>query len=148
LMADAIGTTCGAVLGTSTITSFVESASGVEQGGRTGLTALVTSILFLLAIFFSPIVSIVPACATAPALIMVGVYMMMSLKDLDFDSYTDVIPAAIAIFIMPFSYSIANGIEFGILTFVILKFVACKKNEISPVMWGLFVIFILKEIFV
>jgi AGZA family xanthine/uracil permease-like MFS transporter len=148
LMADAIGTTCGAVLGTSTITSFVESASGVEQGGRTGLTALVTSILFLLAIFFSPIVSIVPACATAPALIMVGVYMMMSLKDLDFGSYTDVIPAAIAIFIMPFSYSIANGIEFGILTFVILKFVACKKNEISPVMWGLFVIFILKEIFV
>ena len=148
LMADAVGTTVGAVLGTSTVTAFVESASGVEQGGRTGLTALVTAILFVLAIFFSPIVSIVPACATAPALVMVGIYMMMSLKDLDFSSFTDVVPASVAIFMMPFSYSIATGIEFGILTFVALKFAACRKNEISPVMWGLFAIFLLKELLV
>lgn len=148
LMADAIGTTVGAMLGTSTITSFVESASGVEQGGRTGLTALVTSILFLLAIFFSPVVSIVPACATAPALVMVGIYMMMSLKDLDFSSFTDVVPASVAVFMMPFSYSIATGIEFGIFTFVALKFTACRKSEISPIMWGLFVIFLLKELLV
>nr|WP_321499323.1 NCS2 family permease [uncultured Dethiosulfovibrio sp.] len=148
LMADAVGTTVGAVLGTSTVTAFVESASGVEQGGRTGLTAMVTAILFLLAIFFSPIVSVVPACATAPALVMVGIYMMMSLKDLDFSSFTDIVPASVAIFMMPFSYSIATGIEFGILTFVALKFTACRKNEISPVMWGLFAIFLLKELLV
>lgn len=148
LLADAIGTTFGAMVGTSTVTSFVESASGVEQGGRTGLTALTTAILFLLAIFFSPIVSIVPACATAPALVMVGIYMMMSLKDLDFESFTDMVPAAVAIFMMPFSYSIATGIEFGILTFVILKFASGKRSEISPVMWGLFIVFIAKELLV
>ncbi|PIE54802.1 MAG: guanine permease [Dethiosulfovibrio peptidovorans] len=148
LFADAVGTTVGAMIGTSTITSFVESASGVEQGGRTGLTALVTALLFLLAIFFSPIVSIVPACATAPALVMVGVYMMMSLQDMDFSSFTDLVPAAVAVFMMPFSYSIATGIEFGILTFVILKFVAGRRNEISPIMWGLFAVFLLKELLV
>ncbi len=147
LMADAIGTTAGAVLGTSTVTSYVESASGVEQGGRTGLTALVTGILFLLALFFSPIVSIVPACATAPALVLVGIFMMASLKDLDFSDWTDFVPASVAIFVMPFSYSIAHGIEFGIISFVALKILGGKAKDVSPIMLALGVLFVAKEIF-
>ena len=147
LMADAIGTTAGAVLGTSTVTSYVESASGVEQGGRTGLTALVTGVLFLLALFFSPIVSIVPACATAPALVLVGVFMMASLKDLDFSDWTDFVPASVAIFVMPFSYSIAHGIEFGIISFVVLKVLGGKAKDVSPIMLVLAALFVAKEIF-
>ena len=147
LMADAIGTTAGAVLGTSTVTSYVESASGVEQGGRTGLTALVTGVLFLLALFFSPIVSIVPACATAPALVLVGVFMMASLKDLDFSDWTDFVPASVAIFVMPFSYSIAHGIEFGIISFVVLKVLGGKAKDVSPIMLILAALFVAKEIF-
>ena len=146
-MADAIGTTAGAVLGTSTVTSYVESASGVEQGGRTGLTALVTGVLFLLALFFSPIVSIVPACATAPALVLVGVFMMASLKDLDFSDWTDFVPASVAIFVMPFSYSIAHGIEFGIISFVVLKVLGGKAKDVSPIMLVLAALFVAKEIF-
>ena len=95
LMADAVGTTAGAILGVSTVTSYVESASGVGVGGRTGLTALVTSVLFLLAIFFNPIISIVPACATAPALIFVGAYMMMSIGKISFDDWTELLPSII-----------------------------------------------------
>lgn len=147
LMADAIATTAGSVLGTSTITTFVESASGVEQGGRTGLASLVTAFLFLLAVFFSPLVSIVPACATAPALIMVGIFMIISLKDLDFGDWTNIVPAAVTIFSMPFSYSIATGIEFGVITYVIMKGLTGKKDEISKTIYILAVIFILKEIF-
>ncbi|WP_448807357.1 solute carrier family 23 protein, partial [Aminobacterium colombiense] len=147
LLADAIGTAAGAILGTSTVTSYVESASGVEQGGRTGLTALVTAIFFLLALFFSPLVAIVPACATGPALVMVGIFMMMSLKQFDFTEWTDLVPACIAIFTMPFSYSIAAGIEFGVISFVIVKFFTGRKYQISPMMIFLFVVFILKEIF-
>ncbi len=147
LMADAIGTTAGAVLGTSTVTSYVESASGVEQGGRTGLTALVTGILFLLALFFSPIVSIVPACATAPALVLVGIFMMAGLKDLDFSDWTDFVPASVAIFVMPFSYSIAHGIEFGIISFVTLKILGGKAKDVSPIMLALGVLFVAKEFF-
>jgi AGZA family xanthine/uracil permease-like MFS transporter len=147
LLADAVGTVAGAILGTSTVTSFVESASGVEQGGRTGLTSLVTAILFLLALFFSPIVAVVPPCATAPALIMVGIFMMMSLKGFDFGEWTDIVPACIAIFTMPFSYSIAAGIEFGVISFVIIKICTGRKKEISPMMFLLFLVFILKEVF-
>lgn len=147
LLADAIGTAAGAILGTSTVTSYVESASGVEQGGRTGLTALVTAVLFILALFFSPLVAIVPACATGPALVMVGIFMMMSLKQFDFTEWTDLVPACIAIFTMPFSYSIAAGIEFGVISFVIVKFFTGRKYQISPMMVFLFVVFILKEIF-
>lgn len=147
LMADAIGTTAGAVLGTSTVTSYVESASGVEQGGRTGLTAFVTGVLFLLALFFSPIVSIVPACATAPALVLVGIFMMAGLKDLDFSDWTNFVPACVPLFIMPFTYSIANGIEFGIISFAVLKILGGKAKEVSSIMLGLAVLFIAKEIF-
>lgn len=147
LMADAIGTVAGAMMGTSTVTSYVESASGVEQGGRTGLTAFVTATLFLLALFFSPIVSIVPACATAPALVLVGVFMMASLKDLDFSDWTNFVPASVAIFVMPFTYSIAYGIEFGIISFVALKLLGGKAKDVSPITFVLAALFVAKEIF-
>ncbi|MEG1642017.1 MAG: NCS2 family permease [Synergistaceae bacterium] len=147
LMADAIGTTAGAVLGTSTVTTFVESASGVEQGGRTGLTALTVAILFLLAMFFNPIISIVPACATAPALIMVGGYMMMGFKDMKFEDWTEFFPALISFFMMPFAYSIAAGIEFGTLSYVFLKVLTGKGKEVHWIMYVLAVLFILNRVF-
>jgi len=147
LLADAIGTTVGAVLGTSTVTSYIESASGVEQGGRTGLAAFVTAVLFLGALFFSPLVSVVPAFATAPALVLVGIFMMMSLKDLDFGDWTDTVPACLAIFVMPFSYSIAHGIEFGIISFVVLKMATGRHRDVSPLMVGLALLFVAKEAF-
>ena len=147
LMSDAVGTAAGAVLGTSTVTTFVESASGVEQGGRTGLTALVVAVLFLLAMFFNPIISIVPACATAPALIMVGGFMMMGFKDMKFDDWTEFFPAMMAFFMMPFAYSIAAGIEFGVVSFVILKVLTGKTKDIHWIMYVLTVLFILNQAF-
>ena len=145
LMADAIGTCGGALLGVSTVTSFVESASGVEQGGRTGLTALTVAVLFVLAIFFSPFVGMVPVAATSPALVIVGIYMMMSLRDLDFSDFSDVVPAVVAIFTMPFTYSIGTGIEFGVLAYVGAKAVSGRFREISPIMWLLALVFLAKE---
>lgn len=147
LMSDAIGTTAGAILGTSTVTTYVESASGVEQGGRTGLTALTVAVLFLLAMFFAPLVAIVPGAATAPALIMVGGYMMMSFKDMKFDDWTEFFPALLAFFMMPFAYSIAVGIEFGIVSYVVLKLVTGKSKEIHWIMYVLTVLFILNIAF-
>lgn len=145
LMADAVGTVAGAVLGTSTVTSFVESASGVEQGGRTGLTALTVSVLFLLALFFSPLVGIVPSAATAPGLIMVGIYMIMGLRDLHFEDLSEVIPTVVTLMAMPFAYSIGTGIELGVLTYTFVKLVAGRCKDISWVMWGLTVLFVIKE---
>lgn len=147
LMSDAIGTTAGAILGTSTVTTFVESASGVEQGGRTGLTALTVAVLFLLAMFFSPLIAIVPQAATAPALIMVGGYMMMSFKDMKFDDWTEFFPAMLAFFMMPFAYSIAVGIEFGIVSYVVLKLVTGKSKDLHWIMYILAVLFILNRVF-
>ena len=147
LMSDAVGTVAGSLLGTSTITSYVESASGIAQGGRTGLTAVVVGILFLVSIFFSPLVGIVPAYATAPALLMVGVYMMMGLRDLDFDDWTELLPAMLAFFMMPLAYSIAIGIEFGIVAYVLLKAVTGKAKDVNWVLIGLAILFVLKEIF-
>ena len=147
LMSDAVGTVAGAVLGTSTVTTFVESASGVEQGGRTGLTALTVAVLFLLAAFFSPLISIVPACATAPALIMVGGYMMMGFKDLNYGDWTEFFPAIIAFFMMPFSYSIATGIEFGIVSYVLLKLLTGRGKELNWLMYVLVVLFVLNWAF-
>jgi AGZA family xanthine/uracil permease-like MFS transporter len=141
-MADAVATTAGALMGTSTVTSYVESASGVEQGGRTGLTALVVAVLFVLALFFSPLVSVVPACATAPALILVGIYMMMGLKEMQLDDWTEMVPAMLAFFMMPFAYSIAVGIEAGIVSFVALKLLAGKGRELNAVMIGLALLFV------
>lgn len=147
LMADAIGTTAGAVLGTSTVTTFVESASGVEQGGRTGLTALTTAVLFIVAIFFSPLISIVPSCATAPALVMVGGYMMMGFKDMDFSDWTEFFPAIVAVFMMPFAYSIAAGIEFGVVSYVALKLLMGRGKEVNWLLYILALLFILNRAF-
>ena len=148
LMADAVATMAGAAMGTSTVTSYVESSSGVAQGGRTGLTAIVTALLFVGAIFFTPIVKIVPGYATAPALIIVGVYMMMSLRDLNYDDWTDLIPSLIGCFMMPFAYSIATGIEFAIVLYVGIKILTGKFKDISFLMTALAVLFVAKELLV
>lgn len=146
LMADAIGTTAGACLGTSTVTTFVESASGVSEGGRTGLTSLTTAGMFFLALFLSPIFGMIPGEATAPALVLVGLAMMSSVGEIDFKDYTEAIPAFLAIVMMPFAYSIAEGIVFGMVSYVILKLISGRSKEISGVMWVLALLFILKEI--
>ena len=145
LLADAIATMAGAVMGTSTVTSYVESSSGVAQGGRTGLTALVTALLFVCAMFFTPLVGMVPGYATAPALIIVGIYMMMSLRDLNYEDYTELIPSLLGFFMMPLAYSIAVGIEFAIVSYVIVKILTGKKKDVSFLMIALAVVFIAKE---
>lgn len=145
LMADAVATMAGAALGTSTVTSYVESSSGVAQGGRTGLTSIVTALLFIGAIFFTPLVKMVPGYATAPALIIVGVYMMMSLRDLNFDDWTELIPSIVGFFMMPFAYSIAIGIEFAIVLYVAIKILTGKFKDISFLMVVLSALFIAKE---
>lgn len=144
LMADAVGTTVGAMLGTSTVTTYVESAAGVSEGGRTGLTALTTAGLFLLALFLSPLFLMVPGAATAPALILVGAMMMTPIKNINFDDFTESIPVFLTIIMMPLTYSIAEGILFGVLSYVILKALTGKFKDISVVMIVLAVLFILK----
>jgi len=145
LFADAVATTIGACLGTSTTTTYVESAAGVEEGGRTGLTALVVAILFLCALFISPIAKIVPSVATAPALVMVGVFMMQSLKNLNFDDITEIVPACVTIFAMPFTYSIAEGISWGIISYALIKLLSGRGREVSKTMYVLAILFLLKE---
>ena len=147
LMADAVGTTVGACLGTSTITTFVESSSGIAEGGRTGLTSIVSGLLFILALFFSPIFLAIPSFATAPALIVVGFFMMQSVAKINWSDMLEAIPAFICIFAMPFMYSISEGISFGVISFVALNAVAGKAKKITPLMWVLAVLFILKYIF-
>ena len=145
LLADAVATMAGAAMGTSTVTSYVESTSGVAQGGRTGLTALTTAVLFVAAIFFTPIVGMVPAYATAPALIIVGIYMMMSLRDINYDDWTELIPSLLGFFMMPLAYSIAVGIEFAIVSYVVIKLLTGKVKDISFLMVLLSALFIAKE---
>jgi AGZA family xanthine/uracil permease-like MFS transporter len=144
LLADAIGTVAGAALGTSTVTSYVESTAGVAVGGRTGFAALVTGILFFLALFFSPLFLLIPSAATAPALIFVGFLMMRAVTDINFSDPTEGIPAFLSIVMMPFAYSVAEGIVYGLLSYVILKTVTGKFKEISAVSWVLFIIFLLR----
>ncbi len=144
LMADAIGTVAGACLGTSTVTSYVESASGVAEGGRTGLTALSTGVMFLIALIFSPILTIIPSFATAPILIIVGLFMMTAITKIDFTDYTEALPAFLAIIMMPIAYSIADGIMFGILSWFILKLVTGKAKKIPVAVYILAILFILK----
>lgn len=147
LMADAVGTVVGACLGTSTVTSFVESSAGVAQGGRTGLTALTTGILFIIALVLSPIFLAIPSFATTPALVFVGLLMMSSVKKMTFDGdIADVISGFVAIIMMPFTYSIANGIMFGILSWVVLKICTGKIKDIHPVMWIASALFVLRII--
>ncbi|MBO7184193.1 MAG: NCS2 family permease [Oscillospiraceae bacterium] len=149
LMADAIGTSVGAVLGTSTITTFVESASGVAGGGRTGLTALVAGLLFLLSTLFAPIFTAIPSFATAPALIMVGFLMVSSVTEIRFDddNLGEAIPAYIAIIAMPLFYSISEGISLGIISYVVLNACTGKAKKVAPLMYILAVLFVLKYIF-
>ncbi len=142
LLADAVGTVAGAALGTSTVTSYVESTAGVAAGGRTGLTSVVTAGLFLLALFLSPLFLIVPSAATAPALIFVGFLMMKSVVGINFEDPAEGIPAFICIIVMPFAYSIAEGIVWGLIAYVLLKAVTGKFKDISIMSWVLFVIFI------
>jgi AGZA family xanthine/uracil permease-like MFS transporter len=144
LLADAVGTVAGAALGTSTVTSYVESTAGVATGGRTGLTSLTTAILFILALFLSPLFLLVPGAATAPALVMVGFLMMKSVIDIDFKDPTEGIPAFFAIVMMPFAYSIAEGIVYGLISYVILKALTAKLRDIPVITWVLFVVFILR----
>ena len=142
LLADSIGTVAGACLGTSTVTSFVESSSGVAAGARTGLASVVTAVFFLLALFFTPLFALVPSCATAPALIFVGFLMMQSVTSIDFTDLTEGIPAFITILVMPFGYSISKGIAFGIIAYVIAKIAGRKIKDIPVVTWILAVVFI------
>jgi AGZA family xanthine/uracil permease-like MFS transporter len=144
LFADALGTVAGAALGTSTVTSYVESTAGVAAGGRTGLTAVSTSFFFLLALFLSPLFLLIPSAATAPALVIVGFLMLRSVTDIDFTDPTEGIPAFLAIVMMPFAYSVAEGIVYGLLSYVVLKTLTGKFRDITVVTWVLIIIFILR----
>lgn len=148
LMADAIGTSVGALFGTSTTTTFVESASGVAEGGRTGLTAVVAAILFGLSLFLSPIFLAIPSFATAPALIIVGFLMMTTIAKLDFADFTEAIPSYICIIAMPFMYSISEGIAMGVISYVVINLLSghAKDKKISPLMYVLAVLFVLKYV--
>ena len=147
LMSDAVGTVVGACLGTSTVTTYVESASGVAAGGRTGLTSLTTAGMFVLALFFAPLFTIIPSAATAPALVIVGLFMMSPIKNINFDDYTEAIPAFLTIVMMPFAYSIAEGIVAGMTTYTILKAISGRTKEVSITMWVLSILFIARIIF-
>ncbi|MGL5439589.1 MAG: NCS2 family permease [Filifactoraceae bacterium] len=144
LLADAIATTIGALLGTSTVTTFVESASGVSEGGRTGLTALTTGILFLLSLLFAPIFLAIPAFATAPALIVVGFYMFTNITNIEFNDFSESIPCYICIIAMPFFFSISEGISMGVITYFIINLITGKAKKITPLMYILAILFTLK----
>jgi len=146
LLADAVGTVAGACLGTSTVTSYIESSAGVAEGGRTGLTSLTTGLLFGVALFFSPLFLIIPAAATAPALILVGFFMLSPVKELDLADPTEAIPAFLTMLMMPLTYSIAEGIVFGILSYVILKVATGKIKQITIVTWIVSIFFLLNLI--
>ncbi len=142
LVSDALATMIGAVLGTSTVTTYVESAAGIGQGGRTGLTAVVTGLLFLLAVFFWPLAGVIPAAATAPALIIVGLLMMEPIRRLNLDDITEALPAFLTVLGIPLTFSIATGMVLGIVSYVVLKLVTGRIREVSVTMWILAAIFI------
>jgi AGZA family xanthine/uracil permease-like MFS transporter len=146
LFADAIGTTTGAVLGTSTVTSYIESASGVMEGGKTGLTSFTVGLLFLVALFFSPLFLMIPSAATAPALVIVGLYMIGPIQKIDLEDYSESIPVFLTIILMPLAYSISEGITFGILSFVLLKVFSGRWKQVSLTLYILALFFILKHI--
>ena len=149
LMADAVATTVGAVIGTSTTTTFVESASGVSEGGRTGLTSVTTAILFGLSLFLSPIFLAIPSFATAPALVIVGLYMLTNVTNIDFNDMSEAIPCYVCIIAMPFFYSISEGISMGVITYVALNLITgkAKEKKVSILMYVLAVLFVLKYVF-
>ena len=147
LLADAIATTAGAVLGTSTTTTFVESSAGVAEGGRTGLSSVVTGLLFLLAVFLSPIFITIPSFATAPALLFVGFLMISAVTAIDFNDFTEAVPAYLALIAMPLTYSISEGIAAGVISYVVINLISGKTKKITPLMYVLAVLFICKFIF-
>ncbi len=147
MLSDAISTATGALVGTSTVTTMVESSAGIAEGGRTGMTSLVTSLLFIAAIILAPVVSIVPSAATAPALIFVGVLMLSNIKDVDFSDMTDAVPSFCTIIFMPFTYSIANGIAMGLISFCIIKLCSGKAREIKPLAVIIALVFICRYAF-
>jgi AGZA family xanthine/uracil permease-like MFS transporter len=148
MLVDAAGVSTGALLGTSTITAYVESSSGVAEGGRTGLTAVTTGVLFLLALFIAPLALVVPSAATAPALIIVGVLMMAQVKEIDWGNFLEAFPAFLTIVLMPFTNSIANGISFGIVSYTVLtaihNMVSPKKTPIHWLLWIISILIILR----
>ena len=147
-MADSIATTIGAILGTSTTTTYVESAAGVAQGGRSGLTALSVAGCFAIALFFSPLFLSIPAAATAPALIIVGLLMLEPVKNIPFDDFSESIPAFVCMLTMPLTYSISNGILLGMIAYVLMNMICGKFKKLSPMMYILAILFILKYIFI
>ena len=147
LTADAVGTIFGACMGTSTVTTFVESSAGVAAGGRTGLTSVTTGIMFILALFIAPLFAIIPAAATAPVLVVVGVFMMSAVMEINWHDLTEAVPAFLTIAMMPFAYSIAEGIVFGIVSYTLIKTFTGKTKDVSALMWVLSVLFVLREIF-
>lgn len=146
LLSDAVGTTLGALLGTSTITTFVESSAGVAEGGRTGLTALSTAACFAIAAFFFPLFSIIPAQATAAALVVVGLFMLSTVVEINFSDITEAFPAFMTILMMPATYSIAEGISFGMISYAGIKLLTGRGKEVSPLVYGLAIIFLLRYI--
>ena len=146
LLADAVGTTAGAMLGTSTVTTFVESASGVAEGGRTGLTAVVTAILFLAALFLEPLFGSIPSAATAPALIIVGLMMVNPIREINYEDYSEGIPAFMTMIIMVCASSISDGIMFGVLFYVFIKLITHKFRELQPAILVVAALFIIKII--
>jgi len=144
LFADSIGTFVGAILGTSTVTTYVESAAGVAEGGKTGMTALTVAGMFALSLFFAPLFMIIPAAATAPALIIVGLFMISPIMKIDLNDFTEAIPAFFTIIMMPLTYSIAEGIVFGMLSFVLLKLLTGRYKEVTPIMVIIAILFIIK----
>ncbi|PWJ49075.1 putative MFS transporter, AGZA family, xanthine/uracil permease [Faecalicatena contorta] len=147
LMSDAISTATGAMVGTSTVTTVVESSAGIAEGGRTGMTSFVTALLFLGAIIFAPIVGIVPGAATAPALIFVGILMLSNVKDVDFSDMTNALPAFCTIVFMPFTYSIANGVALGLITFCLMKICSKKFEEVKVLTLVISIVFVIRYIF-
>ena len=148
LLADAIATTAGAVLGTSTTTTFVESSAGVAEGGRTGLSAVVTGFLFLVAIVLAPVFTAIPGFATAPALIYVGFLMLTAVTEIDFSDLTEAVPAYLCFLVMPLVYSISEGIAVGVISYVVINLVCGKVKKITPLMYVLAVLFVAKYFFI
>ncbi|MCD7968392.1 MAG: NCS2 family permease [Clostridiaceae bacterium] len=147
LMSDAVSTLAGAMVGTSTVTTVVESSAGIAESGRTGLTSLVTAVMFLGAILFAPIVSIVPAAATAPALIFVGILMLGNIRDVDFSEMSNALPAFCTIVFMPFTYSIANGVAFGLITYCLMNIMTGKRREVRALTFMISVVFVVRYAF-
>jgi AGZA family xanthine/uracil permease-like MFS transporter len=147
-MADSIGTLCGAALGTSTTTTYVESAAGVADGGRTGLTAFSTAIFFVIALLFAPLFLAIPAAATAPALIVVGMMMMTPVLKINWENPIEALPAFITMVVMPFCFSISDGILIGMISYVALNAFCGNFKDITPTMWVLAILFVLRYIFI